>query len=231
VVKEEKTHLETLLPAAWRASLAEECQQPSFKALDKFLTSERQDGLVYPDDKHLFAALRFTSPRNVRVVILGTEPSCSEGVADGLAFSVHDEAEPGETLLTMFRELKEDLGCRMPITGSLESWARQGVLLLNSILTVRSGRPCSHKDKGWERFTDAILKVVSANRTPTVFVLWGSAAAKKRSLIDQDRHVVLTGEHPGTNPDKFLGSHMFSQINTALELQGHSGIHWQLRYV
>jgi uracil-DNA glycosylase len=231
VVREEPTRLETLLPQEWRQVLADEVRKPYFRNLDKFLASERKDAVVYPDDERLFAALRLTPPGSVRVVILGAEPSCSEGVADGLAFSVREGVEPSETQRVIFRELRNDLGCRIPVTGSLEAWARQGVLLLNTVLTVRSGRPGSHKDKGWEQFTDAVLRAVSAGPTPTVFALWGNAAARKRSLIDEGRHVVLTAEHPGVTPEKFVGSGTFSAINTALELKGRSAVWWQLRYV
>lgn len=231
IFKAEKTHLETLVPAAWRKALAEEFTKPYFQNLDKFLAGERKDTTVYPAEADLFAALRHTPPEGVRVVLLGTEPSCSEDVADGLAYSVREGVELSETVQTMFRELRRDLGCRVPVTGSLEAWARQGVLLLNTILTVRSGRPGSHKDKGWDQFTSAILSVVNASARPTVFALWGDAAQKKRGLVDQTRHVVVEAEHPGTDPDEFEGSGVFSEINTALELRGRSAIYWQLQYV
>ncbi len=229
--KEEPTRLEQLLPEDWRAALAAELARPSFRQLDKFLAAERQAGTVCPDEADIFAALRHTRLDNVRVVLLGQEPPCAADVADGLAFSAREEVEPSETQRTIFKELHRDLGYRMPVSGSLAPWARQGVLLLNSILTVRAGKPGSHKDKGWEKFTDAILALVSASPTPTVFVLWGPAAIKKRSLIDSDRHPVLTGDHPATAPDAFLGSGIFSEINRALDMAGRPSIYWQLPYV
>ncbi len=229
-VRQEPTLLETLLPADWRQALAPEIAKASFRQLDRFLAGERQSATVCPANEDLFAALHLTPLNNVRVVLLGQEPPCQSDVADGLAFSVREGVEPSETQRTIFRELRRDLGYRMPVSGSLAPWARQGVLLLNSILSVREGRPGSHKDKGWEGFTDAILRLVSHRSAHTVFVLLGPAALRKRSLIDSC-HTVLTGEHPATAPDRFVGSGLFSQINSALDLGGRSGVYWQLPYV
>jgi uracil-DNA glycosylase len=229
--KEEPTHLETLLPDDWRAALADDLKKSSFRSLDKFLAGERRDATVYPAEDRLFAALRLTPLKSVRVVLLGQEPPCQDDIADGLAFSVREGVDPSDVQQALFRELRNDLGCRIPATGSLEPWARQGVLLVNLLWTVRAGRPGSHKDKGWESFTDAVLKAVNAGQDPVVFVLLGLAARKKAALLDDERHVVITGEHPAVAPDKLLGSGVFSEINHALETRGRSGIYWQLPYV
>lgn len=226
----EPTRLETLLPADWRAALAGEVARPSFRALDRFLAGERQDALVTPDEGDVFAAFHQTPLDTVRVVLFGQEPSCAQGVADGLAFSAREGVDPSETQRALFRELRRDLGCRIPVTGSLRFWARQGVLLLNSVLTVRVGNPGAHRERGWETFTDGVLRLLAARPDPIVFVLFGPAA-KKRSLLGTDRHVVLTAEHPGIAPDAFLGSDLFSTVNTSLELNGRSAIYWQLQYV
>ena len=224
------THLESLLPADWRQALAEEIARPSFRALDAFLRGEREQGAIYPDEADLFAAFRLTPVRRVKVVVIGTEPLCSETVSDGLAFSIREEVEPSETQRAIEKELRRDLGCRPAVTGSLEAWAKQGVLLLNRILTVRGGRPASHKDKGWEAFTDGVLKSLSDGPTPTVFAFWGDLPRKTRAQIDESRHVVLKAEHPGLLPEEFVGSGIFSRINEALEMNGRLGIAWQLRY-
>jgi endonuclease-3 len=231
VVKEEATRLETLLPADWRKALAGELSKPYFRQLDRYLAAERKAATVCPAEGDLFAAFKDTPVADVRLVLLGLEPPCASDVADGLAFSARAGVDATETQRTIFKELRNDLGYRMPVSGSLAPWARQGVLLLNTILTVRESKPGSHKNQGWETFTDAVLGVVSASKTPTVFVLWGSAAIKKRALIDEARHPVLTCEHPATAPERFLGSGIFSQINSALDMAGRLSVYWQLPYV
>ncbi len=230
-VKESPTMLEGLLPPDWRQALAAEIGKPSFRALDKFLTAERASQTVFPAERDVFNAFKWLSPEQVRVVILGHEPSAEEGEADGLAFSVKPGVGATPALTTIFEELRNDLGCRIPVTPSLEDWARRGVLLLNSLLTVRAGKPGSHKDKGWEPFTDAVLKLLSARPTPVVFALWGPQAQKKAGLIDPSPHAVLTADNPGTYPERFMGSGPFSAIDDALELRGQSRVYWQLPYV
>jgi uracil-DNA glycosylase/endonuclease III len=231
VVKEEPTRLETLIPADWRKALAGEFSKPYFRQLDKYLAAERNTAVVCPDEADLFAALRATPLSEVRLVLLGQEPPCASDVADGLAFSAREGVDPSETQQTIFKELRRDLGYRVPVSGSLAPWARQGVLLLNLVLSVREGKPGSHRNQGWDQFTDAIIKAVSTNPTPTVFALWGGAAIKKRSLIDETRHRVLTAEHPSTSPERFIDSGIFSEINIALDEAGRSSIYWQLPYV
>jgi uracil-DNA glycosylase len=178
----------------------------------------------------VFAALRLTPPERVRVVLLGGEPPSSSDLADGLAFSVREGADIAPQQTTMFRSLRESLGCRIPTTGSLEGWARGGVLLLNSVLTVREGRPGSHAGKGWEAFTDGVLKAVSAGKEPVVFILLGQAAGKKKSLLDTERHGIIQAEHPAISPDKFIDANVFQRANDELEMRGQSGVYWQLPY-
>jgi uracil-DNA glycosylase/endonuclease III len=231
VAKEPPTLLEAMLPEDWRTALLAQLRKPSFRALDKFLAEERKTQRVLPPPEDVFNAFKFTPLARVRVVLLGQEPSAEVGEADGLSFSVKPGVGAPPGLTAMFEELRNDLGCRIPVTGSLVPWARQGVLLLNSILTVRAGNPGSQKDKGWEPFTDAVLKLVNARPTPIIFALWGSQAQRKQHLIDEDRHVVLTADNPLVHPDRFLDSEAFSAINTALELRGQSAVYWQLPYV
>jgi uracil-DNA glycosylase len=231
VVKEPPTVLQTQLPADWQAALAAEFTKPYFKTLDKFLTGERKDANVLPAEADVLNAFKYTPLDRVRVVLLGQEPPVEERLADGLAYSIKPDARLTPALQTMFRELRDDLGCRLPVSGSLVPWAKQGVLLLNAILTVRSGKPNAHKDKGWETFTDAVLKVLNERKTPIVFALWGIYARRKGGSINDERHVILTNENPGVTPEKFLGSRPFSAINDALELRGQSAVYWQLPYV
>jgi uracil-DNA glycosylase len=231
VAKEPPTVLETLLPPDWREALAEEIKKPSFRNLDKFLAGEWQSARVFPAREDVFNAFRHTPLASVRVVLLGQEPPAEEGEADGLAYSVKPGVGATPALTAMFEELRSDLGCRIPVTPSLVDWARRGALLLNTVLTVRAGKPGSHKDKGWEPFTDAVLKLLNARPAPVVFALWGTQAQRKAHSLDEERHVVLRGDSPVANPDKFLGSQPFSAINDALELKGQSAIYWQLPYV
>jgi uracil-DNA glycosylase len=230
VVPAGPTRLEQLMPEPWRKALAAEVQKPYFRQLDQSLAAERRTTTVCPSEESTFAALEQTPPEGVRVVLLGQEPVCASDVADGLAFSVRDGVEPSEVIRTIGRELRRDLGCRSPVSGSLRPWARQGVLLLNTVLTVREGRPGSHKDKGWETFADAVLKLLGASSERIVFVLLGPLAAKKRALIAEGRHVVLTAAHPAQAPAEFVGSGLFSQVNAALETGGRSGVYWQLPF-
>jgi uracil-DNA glycosylase len=223
------TVLESLVPLDWRRALESEIRKPYFKTLDKFLSGEWGAGEVCPAKEEIFRALQLTPLEQVRVVVVGVEPQ-ADGSAEGLSYSVRPEVEPTPVLQALFRSLRQDLGCRIPITGSLVPWTRQGVLLLNSILTVRAGKAGSHKDKGWETFTDAVLKVLNAREAPVVFALWGQQPQKKRALITNERHAIVTAENPEVTPDKFADAQVFSTINHELEVRGHSGIYWQLPY-
>jgi uracil-DNA glycosylase len=217
------------LPPSWRARLAEELAAPYFKELCAFVDAERAAHVVHPDPEHVFAAFDATHYDDVRVVLLGQDPYPTPGHAHGLCFSVQPGVKPPASLKNIFKELADDLDVTAPSSGCLLPWARQGVLLLNTVLTVRSGEANSHQGKGWERFTDAVIRAVDAKRTPVVFVLWGNAAQKKRALVDESRHFVVAGAHPSPlSAKRWFGSRPFSQINAALVRAGSAPIDFHL---
>jgi uracil-DNA glycosylase len=217
---------QTLLPQSWQEALADQFSQPYFQKLEKFVAEQRRESTVCPSEMDVFNAFRLTPIEQVSVVLLGEEPPAQAQQADGLAFSARNGAKATPAARRMFEELHSDLGCWPPSTGHLAPWARQGVLLLNSVLTLREGEPASHERKGWETFTDAVLRALSTRSRHTVFVLWGEKGMKKERLIDPARHTILTGPHPLEHG--FAGSRPFSAINTALEMHGQSAIWWQL---
>jgi uracil-DNA glycosylase len=216
------------LPSSWRPYLDAELEKPYFARLRAFVDAERRKHVVYPPEDEVFAALELTPYERVRVLILGQDPYHGPGQAQGLAFSVRPGVTPPPSLRNIFRELKDDRGCPPPPDGSLARWARQGVLLLNAVLTVRAGEPNSHRGKGWETFTDAAIRAVNEQAERVVFVLWGGYAGKKEALIDARRHVVLKSAHPSPLSAKrgFFGSRPFSRINAALEEGGRPPIDW-----
>lgn len=218
------------LPAAWRAVLREALEAPSFQELEAFVARERAEQTIYPSEKDLFSAFRLTPYENVRAVILGQDPYHGPGQAHGLAFSVQPGVPPPPSLENIFKELRSDLKVERPRDGSLIPWAEHGVLLLNAVLTVRAGQPNSHAGHGWEAFTDAVIRAVSAKPEPVVFLLWGRYAQKKEKLIDAKRHVVLKGVHPSplSASQGFFGSRPFSRTNEALEERGREPIDWTL---
>ncbi len=217
------------IPPDWRAVLGEQTEQPSFRKLASFLEAERAQHQVFPPEDDVFNALRYTPFDQVRVVLLGQDPYHDDGQAHGLAFSVRPGVTPPPSLRNIFRELHDDLGCRVPDNGCLIPWARQGVLLLNAVLTVRAHEPGSHRNHGWEAFTDAAIKALGHRDRPVVFLLWGGQAQKKIPLIDSDRDVVLTSAHPSPlSVKKFLGSRPFSRANEALAGLGLPPIDWQI---
>lgn len=219
------------LDESWRAPLAEEFASPYMAALKNFLVSEKSKGkTIFPKGGEWFRALDLTPLNTVRVVILGQDPYHGPGQAHGLCFSVRPGVRPPPSLLNIFKELESDLGIPRPSHGFLEHWAQQGVLLLNSVLTVESGLAASHKDKGWERFTDAVIRLVAAQPQPTVFLLWGSYAQKKAAFVDQSRHLILKAAHPSplSAHNGFLGCKHFSQANAFLKANGQKPIDWSL---
>ncbi|WP_062216009.1 uracil-DNA glycosylase [Streptomyces sp. NBRC 109706] len=217
------------LPDSWQTALGEELDQPYFKELTEFVEEERAAGPVYPPSDEVFAALEATPFEDVKVLILGQDPYHGEGQGHGLCFSVRPGVRVPPSLRNIYKEMKEELGHPVPDNGYLLPWARQGVLLLNAVLTVRAGEPNSHKGKGWEKFTDAVIRAVSDRPDPAVFVLWGAYARKKLPLIDTDRHVVVQGAHPSPlSAKKFFGSRPFTQINEAVAAQGHTAIDWRV---
>jgi uracil-DNA glycosylase len=218
------------LPLSWQAVLADELEQPYFAKLAAFVDGERARHKVFPPEPDVLNALKLTPYESVRVLIVGQDPYHDEGQAHGLAFSVRPGVTPPPSLRNIFKELRDDLGCAVPDNGYLAPWAEQGVLLLNTVLTVRAHTPNSHRGKGWERFTDAVIRRVSERAEPVVFVLWGGHAQKKLSLIDDSRHAVVQSAHPSplSARNGFLGSRPFSKINAALESWGEPAIDWQL---
>jgi len=218
------------IPPNWGSELDLAALRPSLRDLDAFVAEERRAHEVYPAPGDVFAALRLTPYASVRAVILGQDPYHGPCQAHGLAFSVPDGVSPlPPSLRTIRAELADDLGLPLPEGGSLERWARQGVLLLNTVLTVNGGMAGSHRRQGWETFTDAIVAAVSEKPGPVAFLLWGRAAQAKIELIDQGRHIVLMATHPSPLSAKgFRGSRPFSSANAALESRGSPAIDWSL---
>lgn len=219
------------LDKSWRVPLAEEFGSPYMAALKSFLLNEKAKGkTIFPKGSEWFRALDLTPLNQVRVVILGQDPYHGPGQAHGLCFSVRPGVRPPPSLLNIFKELGSDLGIAKPQHGFLEHWAKQGVLLLNSVLTVESGLAASHKDKGWERFTDAVIRLVAAQSQPIVFLLWGSYAQKKAAFLDPSRHLILKAAHPSplSAHNGFLGCRHFSQANAFLKAKGLAEIDWSL---
>jgi uracil-DNA glycosylase len=214
----------------WNPLLRDQFDQPYWADLQAFVEDERRRGPVYPPRDEVFAALHHTSHGATRAVILGQDPYHGPGQAHGLCFSVrHGVARP-PSVANIHRELHDDLGVPPPVHGNLERWAAAGVLLLNTTLTVRGGEAGSHRDRGWERFTDRIIEVLSARAEPLVFVLWGSSARAKRPMIDTGRHGVVESAHPSplSAHRGFLGSRPFSKVNALLAERGADPIDWTL---
>lgn len=213
----------------WNPLLRGEFDKPYWKTLQAFVESERAQHTIYPSPENVFAALHHTSYADTKVVILGQDPYHGPRQAHGLCFSVQHGVEPPPSLVNIFKELNADLGITIPQHGNLEAWARRGVLLLNTTLTVRAGQAASHQGKGWETFTDEVIRAVN-EKTFVVFVLWGAHARKKKALIDVARHAVIESAHPSplSAHNGFFGSKPFSRINAALTSAGISDIDWQL---
>jgi uracil-DNA glycosylase len=218
------------IPAGWRAVLGDEFEQPYMHELAAFVAEERKRYTVYPPKADVFSALALTAYDQVRVVILGQDPYHGPNQAHGLAFSVRKGVPPPPSLVNIFKELRTDLGITPPSHGYLVQWAEQGVLLLNTVLTVRAGAAASHKGHGWERLTDRIIELISAREQPVVFVLWGTPAQKKTALIDTRRHTIIRSVHPSplSAANGFFGSRPFSKVDAALEANGESPIDWRL---
>ncbi|MEY3133273.1 MAG: uracil-DNA glycosylase [Actinomycetota bacterium] len=213
----------------WNPLLRGEFEKPYWKQLQAFVDNERRRHTVYPSREDVFASLRTTSYADVKVLVLGQDPYHGPGQAHGLCFSVQRDVEPPPSLVNIFKELRDDIGISIPTHGNLEAWARRGVLLLNTTLTVRAGQAASHQGKGWETFTDQVIRVV--NEKPfVVFVLWGAHARKKKVLIDTQRHVVVESAHPSplSAHNGFFGSRPFSKVNEALRNARLEEIDWSL---
>lgn len=220
--------MDVKIAPSWKQRLAEEFDKPYFQQLAAFVKQEYRDGEVFPPGKLIFNAFDHCPFDEVKVVILGQDPYHGPGQAHGLSFSVNDGVPKPPSLLNIFKEIESDLGKPVPKSGNLERWAKQGVLLLNSILTVRARQAASHRDKGWETFTDAVIRKVSAEREGVVFMLWGSYAHKKGALVDNRMHYVLKSAHPSPMAAHrgFFGNRHFSKANEYLAGIGKTPVDW-----
>jgi len=214
----------------WNPLLRDQFELPYWTDLQRFVDDERRAHPVYPPAGEVFAALHLTPLADVKCVILGQDPYHGPGQAHGLCFSVRHGVRVPPSLVNVHKELHADLGLGIPDHGNLERWARQGVLLLNTTLTVRGGAAASHQGHGWEHFTDQVIRVVSATSDPVVFILWGASARRKRELIDTDRHTIVESVHPSplSARNGFFGSRPFSRTNAALVASGRDPVDWDL---
>lgn len=222
--------MDVRIEQSWKNALAGEFEKPYFASLVRFLHEEKASGKrVYPPGSQIFRAFDLTPVDNVKVVILGQDPYHGAGQAHGLSFSVPAGIPAPPSLKNIFKEIESDLGIKMSGYPDLEKWAQQGVLLLNAVLTVRSGEAASHSKIGWEEFTDAVIRYISDNCDGVVFMLWGNFARSKRALIDHSRHHVLEAAHPSPLArGAFFGCRHFSRANALLVAQGGRPIDWQL---
>jgi uracil-DNA glycosylase len=218
------------LSASWQAVLGQETEKPYFQELQAFLAAERQRFTIYPKESEVFSSMEYTPYEAVRVLILGQDPYHGTRQAHGCSFSVRPGVPLPPSLQNIFKELQSDVGATPPDHGCLVPWARQGVLLLNAVLTVRAGQANSHQGKGWEQFTGAVLQAVNQLPTRVVFILWGAYARRKAELVDLSRHVVIQSAHPSpySADNGFFGSRPFSRANAALRQAGLTEINWQL---
>lgn len=218
------------IPKPWDKLLKDETGKPYYTELRKFLAREYAGETVYPPEEDVFNALKLTPYERVNVLLLGQDPYHGPNQAHGLSFSVRPGVPIPASLRNMFKELQADVGFKIPNNGTLEPWAKQGVLLLNAVLTVRAGQPNSHKGRGWETFTDSVIRKVNERDSPVVFALWGKYAQKKLDLIDTSRHSVVECAHPSPLSAKsgFFGCRPFSKINAALKAAKKPAIDWQI---
>lgn len=219
------------LENSWGPLLNSEFDKPYFITLRRFLDDEYKNKMIYPSQDDVFNALHYTGYKETKVVILGQDPYHGLGQAHGLSFSVKPGVKIPPSLKNIFKELKDDLGYDVPNHGSLVKWAKQGVLLINTVLTVREKEPSSHKGMGWERFTDTVIKHLNQREEPIIFVFWGKHAEAKEPLITNKHHYVLKAPHPSPFSARrgFFGSKPFSQVNRILESLGNEPIDWRLK--
>ena len=220
-----------ILKNDWANFLDAEFEKDYYKQLRQFLINEYRTQKVYPDMYDIFNALHFTSYADTKVVILGQDPYHEEGQAHGLAFSVKQGVTPPPSLVNIFKELNPDLGCDIPKSGFLKSWTEQGVLLLNTVLTVRAHQANSHRGHGWEIFTDKVIETLNLHERPLAFILWGRPARAKKSMITNPKHFIVESAHPSplSAGGGFFGSRPFSRVNNFLESVGAEKINWQIK--
>ena len=214
----------------WDSILKEEFKKEYFLNLIEFVKKEYKEKTIYPKQNEVFNAFRYTDFNDVKVVILGQDPYHGPNQAEGLSFSVSNEVLKPPSLKNIFKELESDLGIQFPKHNSLKPWARQGVLLLNAVLTVEEHKPTSHKDKGWETFTDDIIKILNDRKDPIVFILWGSYAREKKKLITNKNHYIIESAHPSpfSARNGFFGSKPFSKTNEFLKKNNKKEINWSI---
>jgi len=214
----------------WAPLLEEEFQKPYYLKLREFLKKEYTERTIYPPMNDIFNALKYTPYHEVKVVLLGQDPYHGPGQAHGLSFSVKPDVRIPPSLKNIFKELQSDIGCSVPNNGYLLPWASQGILLLNTVLTVRAGEAHSHRGKGWEVFTDHIISLLNEREKPVIFILWGKPAQEKIHLIDTEKHTILQSPHPSPFSARkgFFGSRPFSKTNNRLEEWGETPIDWQI---
>ncbi|MGB3076396.1 MAG: uracil-DNA glycosylase [Chitinophagales bacterium] len=224
------SRIDVQIEESWKQVLNDEFQQPYFAALRQFLKEEKAAGqVVYPPGPQIFNAFNLTPFANVKVVIIGQDPYHGPGQAHGLCFSVADGVPPPPSLVNIYKELKSDLEIPISPSGNLTKWAQQGVLLLNALLTVRANVPASHHGKGWETFTDAVIRTISEKSSGIVFLLWGKFAQEKHALIDPTKHHILKAAHPSPfSVTKFFGCKHFSKTNELLRSEGRVPIDWKV---
>ena len=217
-----------ILEQSWKKELLQEFQKNYFKILNKKILHEKANNTVFPKGVNIFKAFELTPLNDVKVVILGQDPYHNEGQADGLCFSVNENISQPPSLRNIFKEIKNDLKIELPISGNLERWANQGVFLLNSILTVSKNQAASHKNFGWETFTDKVIQIISNKKENIIFLLWGKFAQSKLSIIDSSKHHILTAAHPSpfSAHSGFFGCKHFSKTNLILCQLGKQQIKW-----
>ena len=221
--------MDVKIEQSWKEHLSQEFEKPYFSNLIEFVKTEYSSTKVYPPGKFIFNAFEKCTFDNTKIVILGQDPYHGYNQANGLSFSVNDGVAIPPSLQNIFKEIKEDLAIAIPKTGNLERWAEQGVLLLNSTLTVRAGEAGSHQKKGWETFTDAVIKCISEQRQDVVFMLWGKYAQDKGAVINASKHLILKAKHPSpmaANYGGWFGTKHFSQANDYLISKGVEPINW-----
>lgn len=219
---------EVKLEESWKRLLSAEFSQPYFESLRKKVREEYLTRTVYPPAKDVFRAFWLCPFESVKVVIIGQDPYHGAGQANGLCFAVHEGIRIPPSLKNIFREIEDDLGVRPFASGDLSRWAKQGVLLLNAVLTVCAGEPASHKGIGWERFTDAVVRSLNSHASSIVYMLWGKYAQEKGAVVDRSKNLVLTSAHPSPySADGFFGNHHFSQCNSYLIKHGKEPIDWR----